>query len=723
MSGPQTSNPSPAARRAWRTALLAAVTLESLAAPASAQAPTAPILLPTVAVQDSTPTDDRTTTGYVAKRSDVGTKTDTPLIETPQSISVVPKDQIQQQDAQTLNQALHYTAGVVTETRGGIATRYDQLTIRGFGADVYFNGLKLLNNGNYIIPQIDPELLERIDVLRGPSSVLYGQASAGGLIDQELKLPTTEASHEVGVEFGNFKHAQASYDFSGPIDPEGKWSYRIAGVGRTEDGQVSGTKNERVAVAPSLTFRPDADTTLTLYGLYQHDPRSTSYGSVPPQGTVLPSAFGTLPRNFYDGDRSFEKFDRTEVSLGTQFEHRFNEAVTLRSRAQWFHTDQSYASVYGSALEADGTTLDRGTALSRDSADQGNMDTSLEVRLHTGPLRHVLLAGFDYQHLSSQWDEGFGTAPSINIFAPDNNQLITPPSTTRTKAHLNQYGAYAQDQVSLGRFVLTLSGREDWAETYQSNASFGTRNDQFARNFSGRAGLTYVFDNGVAPYVSYAESFNPLLGNSEDGTAFKPETGRQYEVGVKYQPPGTRTLLTGALFDLTRNNLVTPDLENPLLSIQSGQARSRGAEIEARTSLTEHVDLVATYTYLDTVYTRDNSGLQGKRLPAIPQHAASAFVHYTFDAGPMDGVGIGGGARYTGSTFNDVNTFKVKDYVLVDGVVSYDLGRKFPRVTGATLYLNARNLLDEKYVASCYYGNWCAYGYGRQVMGGLRYHW
>ena len=175
---------------------------------------------------------------------------------------------------------------------------------------------------------------------------------------------------------------------------------------------------------------------------------------------------------------------------------------------------------------------------------------------------------------------------------------------------------------------------------------------------------------------------------------------------------GTRTLLTGALFDLTRNNLVTPDLNNPLLRVQSGQARSRGAEIEARTSLTDHIDLVAAYTYLDTVYTRDNSGLQGKRLAAIPQHAASGFVHYTFDAGPMDGVGIGGGARYTGSTFNDLNTFKVKDYVLVDGVVSYGLDRKLSRLTGAALYLNARNLLDEKYVASCYYGNWCAYGYG-----------
>ena len=560
-------------------------------------------------------------------------------------------------------------------------------------------------------------------MLKGPSSVLYGQASAGGIVDQITKKPTDIASHEVGVEFGNYGHYQGTFDFSGPIEPDGKWLYRITGVGRTEDGQVATTKNQRIAIAPALTWKPDADTVLTFTGMYQHDPRSTSYGSVPAEGTVLPGAVITLPRNFYDGDGNFEQFDRTQVSLGYEFSKRIDDVWTIRSKARWFHTSQSYSSVYGTGLASDGVTLDRATAESRDFADQGSTDNSVEAHFLTGPVSHTVLAGFDYQHLSSHYQTGFGSAPSLNIVDPDYNLPIAQPDTTLYKVHLNQYGVYAQDQLRWNRFVLTLSERHDTAETYQSNASFGTRTDQWAQAFSGRAGLTYVFDNGIAPYVSYAESFNPILGTAADGTAFKPERGRQYEVGIKYQPPGTKTLLTAALFDLNRRNLTTPDLANPSLSIQSGEARTQGAEVEARASLTNQLDVIAAYTYTDTVYLKDNSGMQGKRLAAVPLNAVSGWAHYTMPEGPWDGLSFGTGVRYTGTTFNTDNTFKVKSYALVDGMINYDLAAKLPRAKGVSVYMDGRNLLDKTYVASCYYGDWCAYGYGRQIMGGIKYRW
>ncbi len=684
----------------------------------------ASVELPPVVAQGTAERAGGPVAGYVAHRSTAGTKTDTSLLETPQSISVVPRDQITDQNAESLNQALRYTSGVTAETRGGVATRYDQMNIRGFMADDYLDGLKLLNNGWYIAPQIDPYLLERIDVLKGPVSVLYGQSNAGGIVDQISKLPTAIPQHEVGLEFGNFAHVQGTFDLSGPIDQEGHWLYRLTGIGRSEDGQVATTKNQRLAIAPALTWHPDDSTTLTLQALYQHDPASTSYGSIPPSGTVLSNPFGSLPRNFYDGDTNLEKFDRTETSLGYQFSKRFDDGIILRSRARWFHTSQDYASVYGSSLEADNRTLDRGAVASRDTASQVTLDNSVEIPFATGPVHHTVLAGFDYQHLSTNWLYGFGSAPSLDIFAPDYSLPVEQPARTLTKANMNQYGVYLQDQVRWNHWVLTLSGRQDWASTFESNPATDTLSNQWASAFTGRAGLTYVFPNGIAPYVSYSESFNPIIGVGADGSAFKPERGRQYEVGVKYQPPGTRTLLTAAVFDLTRQNLQTPDLENPALSVQSGEARSRGVELEARASLTDQLDVIAAYTYLDTVYTKDNSGLQGKRLPGIPQHEVSGWARYTWpDEATLGGLSLSGGLRYTGSTFNDQNTFKVESFLLADAAVEYELGRKLPAAKGVTLYVNGHNLADSKYVASCYYGNWCAYGYGRQVMGGLRYRW
>ncbi|MCY0386006.1 TonB-dependent siderophore receptor [Robbsia sp. Bb-Pol-6] len=664
-----------------------------------------------------------TVKGVVARDSLGATKTKTSLLETPQSVSVVTREQMDQQNAQTLNAAVRYEAGVTPETRGGIATRYDLLTVRGFSADTYWNGLKLLTNNYYGTPQIDPYLMERIEVLRGPVSVLYGQASAGGILNQESRLPTVEPQHEIGIEFGNYGHKQAKFDFSGPIGDDPRYLYRVTGIARTEDGQVATTRNERLAIAPSFTWRPDRDTTLTLLALYQRDPRSTSYGAVPPYGTVLNNPFGKLPGNFYDGDVNFEKFQRTQTSLGWQFEKRLTPTWTVRSNARWLHLGQEYESVYDSGLEADMRTLDRGTAESNDTMNTYSIDNSIEGNFATGPLDHTLLAGFDYQHVGSGYNVGFGTAPSLDLFAPDNAQAITPPDLAMTRIRASQYGVYLQDQMHFGKVLLTLGGREDWATTHTTAEAFGTTSNQSDRAFTGRAGLTYVFDSGIAPYVSVTQSFVPQAGTDASGKPFDPERAHQYEVGVKYQPKNTSALFTAALFDLTRNNLLTTDANNPNYQAQSGQARSRGVELSAKVSPTRALDVTAAYAYTNTRYTRDNTGLQGKFLPAVPENQASVWANYRFDGMPLAGLSIGAGGRYTGTTYSTDNSFKVRSFFLADATMRYDLGRAWPKLKGSDIYVNAQNLFNRRYVASCYYGEWCAFGYGRQVFAGVDYRW
>ncbi|WP_244851347.1 TonB-dependent siderophore receptor [Caballeronia sp. SL2Y3] len=723
-------NPSKTSRFALRPLRTAALLLFAASACVNAQsvdgdAAPAESTLPAVKVTAQSDQDAPygPTKGYVAKSSSTALKSGTPIIETPQSVSVVTRDQMDQQNAQTLNAAVRYVSGVTPETRGAIATRYDLLKVRGFDADTYWNGLKLIGNGWYSTPQLDPYLMDRVEVLKGPVSVLYGQAAAGGLLNMESKLPTVEPLHEVGVEVGNYGHVQGKFDLSGPIAGDDRYLFRVTGIGRKEDGQVAMTKNERIAIAPSFTWRPDNKTSLTLFGLYQHDPRSSSYGSVPPQGTVLYNPNGKLPSNFYDGDPSFESFNRVQESVGYKFDRRLSNAWTFRANGRYMHLAQDYKSVYASALEADLRTLDRGTAYSQDNLNTVALDNQLEGNFSTGPIDHTLLVGFDYQHYATNFVSGFGTAPSIDMYAPVYNQTITVPELSKQVLSGTQYGVYAQDQARFGNAILTLGGREDWTNSKTRNETFGTSSSQSDRAFTGRAGLTYVFNNGIAPYVSYTESFTPQVGTDINGRAFDPERGHQYEVGVKYQPKGYDALFTAALFDLTRENLLTVDATNPNFQSQSGEARSRGVELEAKVSLTDSLNVTGSYTYLNTVYTKDNGGLQGKHLPAVPQNQASLWAYYTINRGPLAGLSLGAGGRYTGTTYSTQNDFKVQSFFLVDATLRYDLGRTAAQLKGAELYVNAQNLFDKEYVASCYYGSWCAFGYGRQVFAGMNYRW
>jgi iron complex outermembrane receptor protein len=663
------------------------------------------------------------TVGYVASMTNSATKTGTSLLEAPQSGSVITRDQMTEQNAQTLNAAVRYTSGVTAETRGGVATRYDLLTVRGFDADTFWNGLKLLGNGMYAVPQLDPFLMDRIEVLKGPVSVLYGQASAGGVLDQESKLPTRTPFHEVGIEFGNYAHKQATFDFSGPLDADGHYLYRLSAIARNEDGQVNTTRNERIAIAPSFTWRPDDKTSLTLLALYQRDPHSTSYGSVPPQGSVLPSPYGQLPADFYDGDAGFERFSRTQASIGYKFEHKLDPNWTVRANGRYYHLGQDYNSVYGSGLEADNRTLDRYSIASTDQMNTVALDNQLEGKFSTGPVHHTLLTGFDYQHVASSYLLGYGSAPSLDILTPDYYQSIADPARTLYQVRNNQFGVYAQDQMRWDHVVFTLSGRQDWSNTSTNNVSDNSLSKQSARAFTKRAGLTYVFDNGFAPYVSYTESFAPQAGFDAIGKAFDPERARQYEIGVKFQPNNYDAMFTVALFDLTRKNLLTTDANNPAFQTQAGEARSRGVEVEGKMSLTDSLNVTASYTFLDTKYTRDNSGLQGQFLPSVPQHQASAWAYYTLHRGPLAGLSGGAGGRFTGTTYAYAEAYKLSSFLLVDATLRYDLGRLSSQLKGSEIYVNAQNLLNKRYVASCSYTTWCFFGYGRQVFAGANYRW
>lgn len=700
--------------------------------------------------------------GYVASRSVVGTKTDTPILEAAQSISVIGREQIEDQNALTINQALRYTPSVTTEQRGGAgSTRLEQFSIRGFTAPLYLDGMALPGSRD-AGPSIDPFRLERIDIIKGPASVLYGQAGPGGIVNLVSKVPRFLQHGEVFVQGGGFSEVRSGFDIGGPVptDVPGteQFAYRVIGLGWNGDGPAVTTKVERAFIAPSITWRPSADTSLTVLGLYQRDPFSGFYGGFPAVGTLFPRNFGSgrtgfLPVDFYDGDRNFEQSDRTQASVTYLFDHRFSDSLRFHSAGRYLSTDGQYRSVY-SAFEASNGPFASGPLLNRSriatdvAIDASTIDNYFEAKFDTGFFAHTALLGVDHRTIRTRTLSGpFPSAPALNVLFPNYDMMIpVPPFTTEARITAEQTGVYLQDQIKFDRLVLTLGGRYDVARqkgptTTLANGAVAFQNVP-ADAMTYRASLLYLFDNGIAPYVSYSEAFEPIVNGRIFDPAFgttgripDPITSRQYEAGIKVQPPGTDILLTAAAFDIKQANRLTPDPANRGFSLQTGEVGVQGVEFEARASLAEGLNLIGGFSLLDirntggagttvSALTNQEVPLLGRRPVQVPDTTASLFLDYTFQSGPLLGLNIGGGVRYLGSSWGDpANTFKVPESLLVDALVRYDLKHLDPRLTGFDLQLNAQNLLDERYVTGCFDYASCFYGLPRTVYATLRYRW
>lgn len=733
----------------FRHLLLASAAATLCAFPALAQAP-APaaaeaseagtIALPEVNVQATAWRAWESVPGYVAPVTTTGSKTDTPLIEAPQSVGVVTRSQIDDQAALSVSQALRYTAGVLGEVRP--SARYDSVFVRGFGGQgtsaAFVNFLDGLRQGRGLyfgVPNTEPWLLERIEVLRGPASVLYGQTGVGGLVNLVSRRPSANHVNEVRIEAGSNALMQTAFDLGGTLTEDGQFLYRLTGLARKADTQYDFTQEERIAIAPALTWRPDEDTSLTVLASYQYDPEGGFYNFVPATGSVLYNPNGRLPRGFFGGDPSFDKYNRTQASIGYQFEHRLDNVWTVRQNFRYSHIDAEVNVVSIRSVGADQRTATRSATFVSDHANAYALDNQAQATFTTGPVNHTALFGIDWQRTSARARQGLGTAPSLDLFAPVYYQTIptiwTNPSGL-TNQNLDQLGFYAQDQIAIDRWRFNVGVRYDRASigttTHQASGAVAANNSQDDDQFTWRVGGLYLFDNGIAPYASYSTSFLPNTGTmapQRGGGTFDPTTGEQYEIGIKYQPPGMNSFIQLAAYHIRQENVLTRDPDFITYNITQGEIRSRGIELEGRASLTDGLDLIGAYSYIDAEITKSNNpGVQGSRVPQVPNHMASAWANYRFLEGPLRGLSLGGGVRYIGPTYgNDTNTFKVNDYTLFDAAIRYDFGARFESMRGLELAVNAQNLADKDYVASCSTTTACYYGTGRMVLGSLRARW
>lgn len=707
-----------------------------LQADPSSQAAAQPAVLPTIAVTaTSTSGPFGAEQGYIARDSLGATKTLSSLRETPQSVSVVTRQQMEDQGAQTISQTLRYTAGIVPEARPG---RYDYPNIRGFGtpggADANFiglmDGLRLPRGVYYIAPSIDPYMLERVEILRGPASVLYGSVNPGGAVNLVSRRPTTDTTRELELQYGSFDRKQLAADFGGALNESGTLSYRLTGVARDTGTQLDYAKEKRFSISPAISWKPDADTRFTLLANLQHDPAAGTFTYLPARGTVHPSPWGRLPTRFYEDDPGFSRSDRKQASVGYEFEHRVDDTWTLRQNLRYMHAKYDYRSVFQMGWDGDLPLLNRMTIGSRESLDGIAIDNQAQAAFQAGAFRHTVLTGLDYRHNRADARLGYGAVPPLNVLDPVYHQAIDLPVYDNiSKQTMRQLGLYAQDQIRVGRWAALIGVRHDWTKAGTDSGALSSgvisHTPQRDEATSVRAGLVYLFDNGIAPYANYATSFEPVLGTDFHGQPFKPTKGRQYEAGVKYQPNGLKSFVTASVFDITQTNVKTadPDPAHPFASIQTGEVRSRGLELEGKLSLSSNLALMASYTLLDTKNTRSTTA-QDKWPYGVPRQLASGWVDYTFGEGALAGMGFGVGVRYVGASYGNAdNTLKVPGYVVLDAAFRYDLMRLDPRLAGAQIAINVANLLDKEFVASCWDDNSCFYGPRRNVVASLRYRW
>lgn len=704
-------------------------TLRALPTPSGA-APTLPAVTVTGRAESAWGPVD----GYVARRSATASKTDTALIETPQSISVISQAQMEAQGAGRVDEALRYSAGVRTEPI--YDTRRGTYFIRGFNVSnngQYLDGLKLAYPGGYAGWEVDPYTLERLEVLRGPSSVLYGQNVPGGLVNQVSKRPQAAAANEISLQAGSFDRRQLAGDFTGALDESGQWLYRLTALGRESGTQTKHVDDDRVLLAPSLTWQPNADTSLTLMAQYQKDRTGNTANFLPARGTLWSTANGRIPVDFFSGDPSYDATDRRKLQVGYLFEHRASDNLTLRQNLRYSTLEVNYES-----LGANGgweetreplRRLKRISLMSQEDFHLFALDNQAQIDLRHGALAQTLLIGADYQESRFKRSYGLRTAAvkPIDAFDPQYGSPFPgarPVASNATDQTRRQFGLYAQDQLKFrDKWVLQLAGRYDWARsstdetTLATGAVKHTPTDDGA--FSGKAGLVYLSDSGLAPYASYSESFEPVSGAGKSGSPFKPTRGKQYEVGVKYQPDGSRSFVQAALFDLRQTNVLTADVANPGFNVQTGEIRSRGLELEGAWEITRDLNLLASYTYNDVKVTKAAATAinLGKRPAYIPDHMASLWADYRIGgSGPLANLWFGAGVRYMGSTNDNADSFKVPAYTLVDAALRYDWD-------SYRFSLNASNLFDRRYVAACDSATNCYYGIERTIMAKLSYHW
>ncbi|WP_083438936.1 TonB-dependent siderophore receptor [Herbaspirillum autotrophicum] len=668
-------------------------------------------LLPTLTINAARDTADGPVNGYVARRSATATKTDTPLTEIPQSISIIGRAEMEARGTQDMMDIVAQTPGVTVNTYGADNRGWEYISLRGFNA--YSGNFRDGLPQTPFIPvysMTETYGLERVEVLRGPASVMFGQGDVGGVVNRISKMPVAERIREIEVQYGSFDRKQLAFDVGDAFDSSGELSYRLVGVAldsNDQDRYPDGARinRTRYSLSPSLRWQPSAATSLTvLTEFLKNDSGEDPYYAIAGDGTLT---------NIKMGDHSFSKFRHEQASVGYQLEHAFNDSWKLRQNFRYSDVKLKRNVVWVDELQADGHTYSRIARTWNDRLRQTSLDTQLHGKLPGTIASQTLLFGIDWNYNQGNAYRFKGPAPDLDLLNPIYGLGIPTPQTpiANYAQTTSQIGLYAQDQIKLfERLIVTLGGRQDYVRTATDDALNSTRKVQNDSVFSGRIGLSYLLGNGWAPYASYGESFLPSIGVDSNNNPFKPSRGKQTELGIKFQPENSRSLFTAAVFDLTKTNVITYDNITGDAR-QIGKQRTRGIELEAKAEIVRNLNVIASFTKMNMKVLESADSTEAGKVPAtVPNRTASLWLDYEISGG----LGIGGGVNYVGERQNDeANTSVEGGFSLFSAMMRYEHGPWMLR-------LNASNLLNKGYNTICYHGE-CYRGTERAVTATVKY--
>ncbi len=638
-------------------------------------------------------TGEQETEGYSVPDASTATRTDTPLRDIPQSIQVVPQQVLRDQQVTTPREAFRNVPGVSqgsnTSSRGLGTTP----VIRGFNADddILRNGLR--DNAN--VAGFNVANIERIEVLKGPTSVLFGQGSLGGVVNYVTKQPLSEPSYSVEVSAGSFNFYRGAVDLTGPLNDSKTLLYRLNLAALTTESFVDFYEEQQYFVAPVLTWQISDRTKITLEAEYLARPKTDGQEGVPPEGTVLPNPNGRIPRNRNVGERDTEDSSYA-IRVGYDLEHRFSETWQIRNAFRFSRYDTVRNIIFGD-IGADSRTLDR--SISESSGNFNNFfnsDTYVVGEFATGSIRHQLVTGVNLARQENEFSFTERSLTPIDLFNPVYDQFSVGSIIFRGsgRSSTDTLGIYIQDQVTLtDNLKLLLGLRFDTFSGTTENRIANTREEVSGNAFSPRVGIVYQPFEPISLYASYSRAFNPVTGATFEGSAFQPERGTQYEVEVKADL-NDRLSATLALYDLTRSNVSTDDVRPGIprgFSIQTGEQRSRGIELSLAGEILPGWNIIAGYAYNDAQITQDNNLPVGNRLNLIPENSFNLWTSYELQEGDFKGLGFGLGFFFVGERqANLTNTFQLPSYITTDAAIFY----KQDRFRAA---LNFKNLFDVDY--------------------------
>lgn len=650
--------------------------------------------------------------------------------ETPQGITVVDKAQLEQRAAESLSQAVRYTPGVDTELRGGAVTRMDSVNIRGFNnLEHFYDGLPLLYNGWWLQPQVDAAALQQVEVFKGPTSVLYGAMPPGGMVNMISNQPSAEAANSIELDLGSRQLKGLTLNSQGRVANREDLNYSLTAKTKTRDSQADTAEDERHLIAGSLNWQVSEDTLINFNLYHQQDPKAGIFNGLPAKGTVLFNPVGKLSKNSFAGDKNWNDSTRDLTMLGYKINHQFNESWTFLQNTRFMQADSLQKNTYSTGLASDNRTIGRAAYLADESSDGFAIDNQLSGIIESGNVEHNLLIGADFSKLKSNIKYENKATSSIDLFAPDHNQispdldLSNSPLSTDFDYTKKQIGFYIQDQIRIDKLVLIAGLRYDDFESTNKGKQYTAPTDTklSANQLSSRVGFLYNYDNGLAPFASYSQSFEPVSGNDRLGNSFVPATAEQIEVGFKYSPLDSDTAATFSLFRIVKDKNITRDPNGGSYDqIQAGEIQSQGAELSISHAVTDALSIDFNATLMDVEFSKDTD-LKGKTPTWTAEKSASLWANYQLPTSVLNNAQLGLGVRYAGSTeLNIQNTKSVPSYTVVDLAFSTDLSNISKQLTGASFNLSVNNLFDKEYNA-CYDENVCWYGAERSIQAKFKY--